>query len=142
MIVTSYLFRYLLTIPSRRYSCVCHKAPWWTAAYSLKEVWFLMLTCTGPYSAIISDSCDHVWTYVGVLIKFYLSINLNKGLISLFIRVIYSIMTYIFVAFVDKVLFSYPDCFPVYVMTSIYYWIASKNQLDRSVLCSSVYYSP
>ena len=27
---------------------------------------------TGPYSAIISDSCDDVGTYVGVLIEFSL----------------------------------------------------------------------
>ena len=54
MIVTKYLFSYLLTILSRSYSCVCHTAPWWTATYSLYGVRFRMLkvSVTLPLQAL------------------------------------------------------------------------------------------
>ena len=65
-------------------------------------------------------------TYVGVLIEFFLSRVFKQDLVSLFLRVIYLISIFKFVAFIDKVSFLFPDCFPVNFVTSIYYWITSK----------------
>ena len=70
----------------------------------------------GPNNIIISHSCDYVGTYVSVLIKFCFPRVFKQELVSLFIRVIYNIM---FVAFIDKFLFLFPDYFPVYIETSI-----------------------
>ena len=76
---------------------------------------------TDPYNAIISVICDYVGTYVGVLIELCLPRVFKQDNVSLLIHVIYSITILTFVAFINKVLFSFPDHFPVYVMTSICY---------------------
>ena len=62
---------------------------------------------TGPYSAIISDSCYYVGIYVGVLIEFYLPCIFKLDLVSLFVHVTYSITVFTFIAFIDNVLFSF-----------------------------------
>ena len=81
---------------------------------------------TGPYSAIISHSCNYVGTYVDTLIDFFFPWIFQLDLVTLFVRVIYLITIYMFIVFINEVLFSFPDYFPVYVMTLIYNWIAFK----------------
>ena len=63
----------------------------------------------GPNSAFISDICADIGTYIGILIELFLPRAFKYDLVSLFVRVVYSITIFTFVAFIDMVLLSSPD---------------------------------
>ena len=56
---------------------------------------------TGPNSAIISDSCDYIGTYLGILSECCLPCVFKYDLVSLFVCVPYLIIVFLFVTFID-----------------------------------------
>ena len=71
---------------------------------------------------------------MGILIEFCLPRVFKLDLVSLFIRVVCFVTVFIFVPFIDKVIFSFPYCFPIYIIKLIFNSIASKKIIAQECI--------